>query len=91
MRVWLLFKMKSSRRQLQSILSIISNILDRVLEDLFIDRTEGNEVHDGIMNNEEFRKVAGANWIQDVHSRVRHKRCHSSMASGVDSPHLIGG
>jgi len=63
-------------------------VFDRMLEDLFIDRTEGNEeIRRRVMNDKEFRKVAAANLMRDVYSRPRRKKTAYILA--VRSSHMV--
>ena len=46
-----------------------------MLENLYIDRTAGNEdIRNRVMNDEEFRKAAAADLMRDVYSRLRRKK-----------------
>jgi type I restriction enzyme R subunit len=50
-------------------------VFDRMLENLLIDRTEGNgEIRNRVMNDEEFRNAVAAHLMRDVYSSPRRKK-----------------
>ena len=53
-------------------------VFDRMLEGLFIDRMEGNEdIFDKVMNDAEFRGVAGSHLLRDVYAKIRKRAVRS--------------
>ena len=59
-----------------------------MLENLFIDRTEGNkEIRNRVMDDEEFRKVAAANLMRDVDRRLGRKKTAHILADR--SSHMV--
>ncbi|WP_421620701.1 hypothetical protein [Alkalilimnicola ehrlichii] len=50
-------------------------VFNRMLENLFIERMDGNEeIFGRLMNDDDFRRVAGAHLLDEVYERLQEGR-----------------
>ena len=62
--------------------SDFSSFLDRVLDELFIDRMEGNEeIFSRVMTDSDFRSIAHEDLAQRIFSRVRERQRQAAEQS----------
>lgn len=68
-------------------LANFSSYLERMLDDLFIDRMEGNEeIFSRVMTDKEFRAIAHGHLAREIFKRVREKIVREN---GADAEHAI--